>query len=335
MNISNINSSTVNNVGNVNQTLYNYADKNFFDRSTINNINSGLNLIKPETNDGISSNEIDKFHHNKGGRIHKNLTSNLSKDKETVTKPEEIDYNLNQNDEGNKFAKSFKQSEIKNDEFECNVYLKNLEGQSRRRSAYRPVDSTQKNETSSSSSISHINNTVKSTKDPLNNKEPANSKIITNSNSSSIINNPVQPKVGDFESRRKGRGTGIFGEIDKSTSKVVDLNLNTASSNKNEIDQMMRFNKDNSSGGAFSKQGHDKDMMIGDSTYGKKPGNNGSSINSNFTNISSGMNSGQNIFGMSDSRRHITNSFGNVSNQPKIGGANLQKDKGVRGFMKI
>jgi hypothetical protein len=189
----------------------------------------------------------------------------------------------------------------------CNVNLKPQMPNNRKRSAFRFLEESLKDDPNI------ITNSVRTTKDPINKKEGPHINI--NNNYNDNINgkfqyNPIDNKKNEFESRRKKNPTPIIAmDYDK---KGISLD------NNNNLNKIL-----------------DKDMIIGDSTH-KKGYLIGSSANSN----SPTNNNGGSMFGIVESRRHMNiGTFNNIQTS-KIGN-NIQncsiskdKDKG-RNFMKI
>lgn len=225
----------------------------------------------------------------------------------------------------------------------CNVYLKGDSNNpnnpnrpsTRKRSAYKFIESTlEKN----SPSV-QISNTVKSTKDPINDKLASQfssfnlknnlggpNPILQNSGSpmgngftfknsitsTNAINNNAQDKKPEYQSRRKNQVTNILNELDN--PKVIDINLNSNLSNKSEIDKKDHVNI------GFRKNNQistNKDMIVAENTY-KKPIGTNFNINTNQTNVNSG--TGSETLGLFNSRRHVNNSNnigGNINNKFK------------------
>jgi hypothetical protein len=188
-----------------------------------------------------------------------------------------------------------------------------------------------------------ISNSVKSTKDPINDKinslgsqfsnfnlknnvgvgGPNTILNLQNSNlngfsfknsitSTNAINNTPQEKKPEYQSRRKNQMTNILNELDN--PKVIDINLNSNLSNKSEIDKKDHVNI------GFRKNNQistNKDMMIAENSY-KKPIGTNFNIVTNPTNVNSG--AGSETLGLFNSRRHVnnTNSIGgNINNKFK------------------
>jgi hypothetical protein len=219
----------------------------------------------------------------------------------------------------------------------CNVYLKNSNNMdnnpnrpsSRKRSAFKFIESTLEKAVPT-----NITNSVKSTKDPINDKlnnlgaqfgnfnmksnNQYNSQpnaggflknSITSTNAINAINNTnPNEKKPEYQSRRKNQTTNILNELDN--PKVVDININSNFSNKSEIDKI-----DHSNGG-FRKSnnpnyGNNKEMIVADNNYKK---------NSGLNNFNTQNDTGLGLF---NSRRHVNNS--NQINS--LGNSNINNNK--------
>jgi hypothetical protein len=191
-----------------------------------------------------------------------------------------------------------------------------------------------------------ISNSVKSTKDPINDKINSLGSQFSNFNlknnvgvggpntmlnlqnsgnpnlngfsfknsitSTNAINNTPQEKKPEYQSRRKNQMTNILNELDN--PKVIDINLNSNLSNKSEIDKKDHVNI------GFRKNNQistNKDMMIAENSY-KKPIGTNFNIVTNPTNVNSG--AGSETLGLFNSRRHVNNTNnigGNINNKFK------------------
>ncbi len=222
----------------------------------------------------------------------------------------------------------------------CNVYLKG-DGEntnnpnrlsSRKRSAYKFIENTIDKNSSSININSNVNlsNSVKSTKDPLNDKiskelntqfnnfnlrgkEIPNGFVTKNSitSTNAINNTPITEKKTEYQSRRKNQNitNNILGELDN--PRVIDIKINSSISNKSEIDKNDHNNfgfrkvsgTNQGSNNNLKELGNfsNRDMMVSDSNYKKTPTN--PPVESNL--------------GLFNSRRHVTNtSTINTFNNP-------------------
>jgi hypothetical protein len=227
----------------------------------------------------------------------------------------------------------------------CNVYLKGDSNNSvnqgnpnrpstRKRSAYKFIEST----LDKGAQNVPMSNSVKSTKDPINDKINSlgsqfssfnlKSNLAINNNpnmginspgnninnpsslngftyknsitSTSAINNTPQEKKPEYQSRRKNQVTNILNELDN--PKVIDINLNSNLSNKSEIDKKdhggLGFRKNNKETFTMNKE-----MMVAENTYKKPVTNNFNPGSSTSVNSSTGTET----LGLFNSRRHVNN----------------------------
>lgn len=270
----------------------------------------------------------------------------------------EIIENIKKEEERKKQIEKIENDIIKNNFDNCNTYLKNPNPSNDnrpRRSALNFIKDTEMN---------GITNSIKSTKDPLADKEYVNNtkKDIFNTNKKefgekieknvTLINinnkdsNLMSDKKSEYQSRRgKNQFNNILNELDnpkgmlENPKKVIDLNINSTGNNRGDIDNKISRKNHGSaipipsnnfnfnSKIEIGSNIQSKDMIIGESY---KRGGNGSNSNNGIGNLNLNGLSGSTGTGLFESRRHVvnnnTNSVNNHNSKSKESNIN-SKDK--------